>query len=340
VFTAALLGSALFQAPRSPAVLLPYAWFVLAIGPVLPLRDHFSEYYLTLPAAGLALGVGWALTLSARHGRVPLAAGAVLAILFLAPAIPISRWITEYHMQRSKGVRDLVWSVERIRELHPRKAILLHNVSSGLYWAGFADDPFRLLGLADVYLTPESAQAIPDLPDEAPDRILPAGAALHALQRAEAVVYSAASFPLRNITRTYHRTLNAAPAPGLAGFVNVGRPFFAAQLGEGWYPIEGGYRWIGRRASVRLGSQTGSSRRLHIRGYCPADLLRLGPLTLAVTVDGRRLPPLAITQPDHFDYRAHLGSIPDPVEVVVEVDRTFRQDDREAGVAFGTFSLR
>ena len=36
-------------------------WFTIVIGPVLPLRDHFMEYYLAVPAIGLALLVAGAL---------------------------------------------------------------------------------------------------------------------------------------------------------------------------------------------------------------------------------------------------------------------------------------
>jgi hypothetical protein len=344
IFTAALLGYLGFQlARREWAALFPLAWFVIVIGPVLPLRDHFSEYYLTSPTIGIALAGASALAVAAQRRGVALAAATTMGVAYLAGAIPASRWISTYHMQRSKAVRDLVWSVERINQLHPGKMILLHNVDSGTFWAGFHDDPFRLLGLTEVYLTPESTASIPEIPElgDVNERILPELAVLRSLERGQAVVYAASSYPLRNITRRYQQALAARGRPGQANRVNVGRQMFDEQLGGGWYPIENGYRWMGRRAVVRVGRPPRlSSGRLQIDGYCPSEQLEKGPLQLRVTAAGVVLPSMEIARPDHFEYVAPFtaGQAGEVVEVVIEVSRTIRRNGREEGLAFGKFA--
>ena len=43
------------------------AWFVIVIGPYLPLSDHKMDYYLTVPVIGLAIwAVGADMLLAAR----------------------------------------------------------------------------------------------------------------------------------------------------------------------------------------------------------------------------------------------------------------------------------
>ena len=43
---------------RDPVVWLGIAWFTIAVGPALPLYDHFFPYYLYLPVLGIALALG------------------------------------------------------------------------------------------------------------------------------------------------------------------------------------------------------------------------------------------------------------------------------------------
>src|SRR5258708_5044359 len=56
------------------AAFLP-AWFLIVLAPLLPLRDHMSPEYLTIPLLGLAMLGGWALAsgwLHAMAARIPL----------------------------------------------------------------------------------------------------------------------------------------------------------------------------------------------------------------------------------------------------------------------------
>src|SRR6202008_1289781 len=61
------------------------AWFGILLAPVLPLRNHLSEYYLTLPTIGLAMLAGWALVSDWRSPPLRKAAAAALLLIYLSP---------------------------------------------------------------------------------------------------------------------------------------------------------------------------------------------------------------------------------------------------------------
>ncbi len=54
---------------RNWLVLLgPVAWFLIVFSPLLPLRDHMMQEYVTAPALGLAMWAGWAMASAWRCG--------------------------------------------------------------------------------------------------------------------------------------------------------------------------------------------------------------------------------------------------------------------------------
>ncbi len=55
-------------------VLFGAAWFVIVFSPLLPLRDHMMQEYVTAPALGLAMWAGWAIA-SARRAVAIAPAG-------------------------------------------------------------------------------------------------------------------------------------------------------------------------------------------------------------------------------------------------------------------------
>jgi hypothetical protein len=128
--------------------------------------------------------------------------------------------------------------------------------------------------------------------------------------------------------------------------IDAGNPAFSEQLGTGWYEAEGGYRWMGKRAEVRLGTSGKPGAQLQIQGFCPASQLLAGPLHLKIFIDGRPNPPVVVDRADE-EFRSVLP-VPEPlknkdfVEIVLEVDRTVTPpgDGRSLGLAFGSFALR
>ena len=91
------------------------AWFALALTPVLPLRDHVTEYYSALPAIGLAWLGGWAVAEARRSVALPLVA--LYAALMLPRTLAASNW----NFGVSMRARNLVQGVARGQELHPRQ---------------------------------------------------------------------------------------------------------------------------------------------------------------------------------------------------------------------------
>src|SRR5216684_188850 len=64
----AALGIFVFRKLRNHewlALFLP-AWFILILLPVLPLKNHFTEYYPAVPAIGLAVLAAWAISQTKR----------------------------------------------------------------------------------------------------------------------------------------------------------------------------------------------------------------------------------------------------------------------------------
>ncbi len=349
VLTVALAVFAWRRARRGDRLPLFFLlWFLIVIAPVVPLREHVSAYYVTLPTLGLAMLGGYAVATGLRRGGVAALGVVVLAGTHLELSVPVARTAVEWERQRSRAVRGLVRGVARANQLHPGKIILLTGVDSALFWAGVFDQPFRLVGRNSVYLAPGSEAEIEPHPEfgDVQRFILPPEAALDALERKQLVVYSVEPDRLRNVTQTCGALARLRWQSGESRQVNVAEPIFARQLGPGWYQIQGNHRWMGRRATVRLGGPRSGDEKLYVEGYCPAERLRDGPVRLRFQVDGEPVGEVEVKQPRawfRFAFELPAKCVGKPkVEVAVEVDRTFRipGDGRELGMVFGSFAIR
>ncbi len=128
--------------------------------------------------------------------------------------------------------------------------------------------------------------------------------------------------------------------------VDLATHLFDPQLGPGWYPPEGGIRWMSGRATLRLEGPHSAEEKLYLSGYCPAQQLALGPLELRVWADGLALPGVLIAAPDEsfeflLDLPAELAGRA-CVEIVLSVNRTFTPpgDQRELGAALQVVEIR
>lgn len=346
--SAILLGFVLLRwrrKDRLPAFLV--AWFAIVIAPVLPLRLHMMDYYLTMPTLGTAILGGYALALAWRSEWLWRAVSVGAAGVYLATALPATREATEWYYKRSRAVGGMVRGVARANQLHPGKIILLVGVDDGLFWSGVFDQPFRLVGKNSVFLAPGSEEEIERRPEygDIERFILPAGAALRALEEGRLVVYAVEPDRLRNITRIYEPVARVRWRPQEPRHVDVAEPIFERQLGDGWYQIQGTHRWMGRRASLWLGGPTAEGQMLAVEGFCPAVRLERGPVRLRVRVDGSAVGEVLLESPGLFLREFHLpGGLlgRERIEIVVEVEPTQRVpgDARELGLAFGRFTIR
>ncbi|MBI5083775.1 MAG: hypothetical protein HZB13_04160 [Acidobacteria bacterium] len=326
------------QGERLPA--FGVLWFSAVIAPVLPLRDHIMDYYLAIPAIGLAMMLGWLLT------RWRVAALVVIGVHILF-SVPVSRMTTRWRFERGYTARALVEGMERANELHPGKLILLTGVNSDVFWSGFFDRPARLFGLTQVYLAPGSAEAIDrheDLGDVS-QYICSTVTAARALSDGKAVVYRFDGARLHNITRSFYRNLPPGSLKMRPEMVEVGQEAFERDLGEGWYAPDGGWRWMGKRAEVMLAAPSKAGQKLYVKGYCPERWLDQ-PIELTVWGAGWKLGSVSITRASAsfeytFDLPPELVGLPE-MKVTLEVDRTNRpaEDPRELGLTFGQLGLR
>jgi hypothetical protein len=332
---------------REWTALFPLAWFAILLAPVLPLRDHLSDYYLVMPALGLSMLGGWAFSGAMRTGWAGRIPAAGLAALYLATTVPVGRETVAYYHHISNRVRNLVLGVRFAHGLHPGKVILLSGVDSDLFWSGINDKPFRLDGIRDVFLTPGSEaniQPYPALGDPAAF-VLPPAQTLRVLGQGRAVVYDAAGERLRNITRTYSALARSSLRPTLASRIDVGHRLYEQQLGAGWEPATPeGYRWMGKRATVRLGVPERGGK-LVVEGYCTAEQASGGGVELTASIAGNVLLKKRIETEGAFLAESGPLERPGPqgeIEVLLQVSRVVRPagEDRELGLVFGKLSLR
>jgi hypothetical protein len=346
VVSAGLLGFLAWKLRAGArAALFCLAWYLAVLAPVLPLRDHQTEYYVFLPVIGLCWLGGWAAVSGWHAGTRGRAAAVTLAAIYALMGVPGAVATSEWNHAITMRVRNLVEGVAGIHERHPSKAILLEGVDSDLFWNGVLDRPFRLFGLDHIYLAPGSEKRIDAHPDlgNIGDYILPANVVAQALKREELVVYDVRGARLRNITDLYAALPRES---GLPLRVDAASPLTSYLLSAEWYESDGDHRWMPRRAGLRMGAPLTGAQKLYLRGNCPDEQLSPGPLSVTVTVDGSTLPATVI-RPGENAFEL-VFALPDSVvgkaemRVTVEVGRVIRpaSDPRDLGLAFGAFEVR
>jgi hypothetical protein len=166
----------------------------------------------------------------------------------------------------------------------------------------------------------------------------------NAITHESVVVYSVLSDRLRNITEAYERSGFSLDRESVPRRVDAGNPLFGYLLGPEWFPVESGIRWRPRRATVRIGGPASVKDKLVLKGYCPEQQLRAGPLHVSVSVDGIPLPGTEIGSPES-DFR-RLFDVPpslvgkQSVEISIAVDRVLHEDGgRELGLIFGAIGF-
>ena len=350
VLTLGILGFVVARLRRKNALgVFLLLWFLLLLAPVLPLRDHRSEYYLTTPTIGLAILGAWALVSAWRSRWFYKTVAVFLVTVYLASSLPVARAVTRWNYRLSQASRNLVQGLARAHEIHPGKLILLTDVTSDQFWGTIYHKAHWLAGVKEVYLAPGSDQTIeahPEL-DEVSEYVLASAVAIRALDEDRVVVYSAAGDRLRNVTLIFQATARARwGAPELPWKVETGNPLYAEQFGPTWHAIEGGYRWMPKRATVLLHGPSAPGANLFLSGFCVARHVKTGPLRVTVSVDGTSIGHADLTKPDatfELTFPLPAQSVGKArIEVAVEVDRTFvvPSDGRELGLVFGAISVR
>lgn len=348
VFAAALLGFTLRQSLRRnwlPMMLL--AWFVFLLAPVLPLRDHVTDYYLTLPMIALGMLGAVAVASACRSHIAAKALALVLTAFYLAESAPVAKGGTEWWSANGRAVERLARVVFRLHRERPGQTIVLHRIGSLLFWTGLAHHPFlRENGESYVKITPESLAGIEPHPEtglQAADFVFPAGRLAEALDNGQAAVFYVSSGNYSEITWEYRGAGDMQP---WTRSLDAAKPIYAPFFGPEWHEMDGDHRWMPKRATVWLAGPRSPEEKLHLKGYCAAGLLAAGPVKLTTVIGGHRSRPAVLSDGDKdfdlwFDLPAESLGKPS-LEIAIELSRSFRvpDDNRELGVAFGTIEIR
>jgi hypothetical protein len=251
------------------------------------------DYYLAVPAIGLALMGAW---VAAARGRWKIAAFVPVA-LYAGFSVPAAHAVSRWHFERSRAVEDLVLGVAEAHRAAPDKTILLTGVGTDVFLAGMVDVPFRLLEIPHVYLAPGAEARIQAPADLLRKFVLPEALARAELEAGRAVVYEAGGPVLRNITRRWRAaTPLSLQTPR---FINAGDEMFARYLGSGWAAARDGYRAMEGPVALRIGGPRGAGEALVLGLFASAPP--------RVRADGIELPLDRVTRhSDRLDCRYRL----------------------------------
>ncbi|HEV2687304.1 MAG TPA: hypothetical protein VGV35_02085, partial [Bryobacteraceae bacterium] len=320
-------------------------WFVVAILPLLPFKNHFTEYYVTVPAIGLAILAAWAL--SQISSRAIIAVALILTGLYLTVSIEDNHIAENYYYQRSRKMKYLVKGLEALPQFVRQKAILLSDVDNDLFWSGIFDDPFRLIGITHLYLVPGSERKIdPHLEWGGISKfIISFDDAVTLLQRHEATVFTLEGRNLKDVTAPYLASAAKVIAARHPDYVNVADSIYDARLGPSWYAAENGFRWMPRTATVRIGGPSSEGQKLQVTGYAPAPVLEKGPIQVSFQAAGIPIGTATLKKAESFSLEFTLPNAlvgrPE-MELEIEVSRTTQVpgDTRTLGLVFNTFRIK
>ena len=194
------------------------AWFVIVLGPYLPLSGHLTDYYVAIPAIGVAILGAWAIACAWRARSLWRVAAVLCVATYLAGSLPVAWFITRWNHARAARVEDLVLGVAEVHQAQPGKMILLDGIDTDLFWSAIVNVPFRVMEIPHVYMVPGSESRIEAPFDLATKYVLAQGLALRVLKEDRAVVYRVDGPVLRNVTSRY-RTVWKPEQPR---FINLG----------------------------------------------------------------------------------------------------------------------
>jgi hypothetical protein len=154
------LGLFAFLIRRDRETYLFPAWFVITLAPLLPLRDHLTEEYLTTPALGLAMWGGWAIVSAWRSNALAKIAAVALLAIYVGFSILVGNARVHNSYDSSIEVRDFVHTVTSAAQANPGKMILLKGVTPNQFYSAVYDHVFLLYGFDQIYVAPENRPAI------------------------------------------------------------------------------------------------------------------------------------------------------------------------------------
>jgi hypothetical protein len=275
----------------------------------------------------------------------------LLACAYLAVSIRDVRAQDEFRLGRSEQIHELLRQLQTDTPRVPGKTILLKGIPPEVFVSGFNtgvnDDPFRLVGLTQVFLTPDSGNTFELAPGSmTSSRYYTSPSVAITALRHGAVVYEYTPSGLQDVTRSYFAELVGKYPESFPDSIDVGNPIFADLLEGAWYPIEFGHRWMGKLARLHIAGPSELNRKLYIMGYCDAVLLVSGPVSATFYADGVPIGSATLADANkvfHLVYpmpESSVGKV--KVAISIEVSHTVRPAGarRDLGLVFGTFTIK
>lgn len=319
------------------------AWFCITLGPMLPLPNHVTDYYLTIPIIGFAMLAAGQIAQAARRNAIWRLSVLVVAVVYFVSMVPAARSASHWWYERSQLARTIVLGVEAAHRTHPGKTIVISGATGEMWDTALAQAPFYPLGIDHVYLTPGSENRIrtSDGQERVRDMVLDPDEMRYAVTHSEVVVYSVVTDHLRNVTETYaHSELLSLPQ-GAPRRVEIASPLFAYLLGPQWFSAEGNFRWMPGNADLRMGGPVSADDELILDGYYP-NLQRKSPVEhLSVAVDGIPVGSTDLVDPGSKFHRVFKVPASLIGKALVDVNLTvdpvaYGPDGKERGLIFGT----
>jgi len=135
-------------------------WFVVILGPLLPLLSHFTFYYTFLPSLGLAWLAGGAVVLSSSWPARSLAIACVA--LYVICEVPSTTSVRDWEQDRSRDVAQkqarLRVQVQEIRRRQPTGAVFLSGIDMEQFWWGLCYGELYREGFSDLHVLPDAAE--------------------------------------------------------------------------------------------------------------------------------------------------------------------------------------
>ena len=309
---------------------LPLFGLILSIGliaPMLPLRDHRTDYYLASASLGLMMVLGL-FTI-----QLPKPASLVL-LLYVVPSFIVQQATFEWYLDRTAPIRPLIRGLQHAALSHPGKLILVEGITESVYESALADEALRLIGAQNIRLVPGSK------PDGNPLTVAPETARI-AFEKEAATVYRFNGSVLQDVTREWERGPALKLSTGLSPEILAGDPIFNSQFLQGWYGIEDGHRWLSAKGSVQLGGPFASNAQVHIKAYAPAEL---GAVEFRIRCRGNLIH-TAKLNPGDVEILFSLPPALQPLQSLVlelEASKTVRppNDGRNLSLVFEQISIR
>ncbi len=130
--------------------LFPLVWFVVVLAPLLPLRDHLMQEYVTAPALGLAMWGGWAIANEWRSGWGARIVTMTAISIYAGFSIPIGQRVITSFYARGERIHHFVEQVIEQAKTHPGETVFLRGVTPELDEDALQHRVFHLYGLDDV----------------------------------------------------------------------------------------------------------------------------------------------------------------------------------------------